>query len=276
MLQGRSVTVVVPAFHEELLVGKVVRTMPAFVDRILVIDDGSADRTSEMARAEGDPRVRVIRHAERRGVGSALVTGYRAALGNPDADADASGAHPDDAFAVMAGDGQMSPDDLERVVRPIVRGEAEYVKGNRFGHAGVVGSMGISRWIGGQVFSRLTAFAIRQSITDSQCGFTALSRHAAANLDLDGLWTSFGYPNDILGQLAARRFRIVEVAVQPIYGEEQSKLRMRHLPPIFFLIGRAALRVRGLTGPRPSSKKRVVQPSDTRERQLQEGSAVSS
>lgn len=236
MLAGSRVAVVVPAFQEEAHVAGVVATMPSFVDAIFLVDDASTDRTSERALAVGDSRLTVVRHERRSGVGAALTTGYRAAL--------TSSARPTDAFCVMAGDGQMDPNDLERVALPIVRGAADYVKGTRFGDAQVRSSMGLPRFIGGQVFSALTSIAVGQAISDSQCGFTALSRTALDALDLDGLWPGFGYPNDLLGQLAARRLRITEVPVRPIYGTEISKLRLRHLPPIFFLIGRAALRRR--------------------------------
>ena len=241
MLHGRQVVVVVPAYQEEAHIGAVVRGMPAFVDRIVVVDDGCTDRTSERARAAtSSPAspVCVVRHPTRRGVGAAIATGYRAAL------ARTRTSHEADAIAVMAGDGQMHPDDLERVVAPIVRGEADYVKGSRFAAPGVRPTMGTPRWIGGQVFSRLTSLAIGRPVTDSQCGFTAISRGAALGLDLDDLWPSFGYPNDLLGQLAVRDARITEVPVRPIYGSESSKLRLRHLPPIFFLLARAAARRR--------------------------------
>jgi glycosyltransferase involved in cell wall biosynthesis len=250
MLEGSLVVVIVPAFQEEEHVGRVVATMPAFVDHVVVVDDGSSDATSARAREasalslgarEADAgargaRVRVVRHAERRGVGAAIATGYREAL--------ALGGRPTDALCVMAGDGQMDPDELARVAGPIARGEADYVKGDRFGDPSVRSRMGLPRWVGGQVFSRLTSAAIGQRISDSQCGFTALARSAAARLDLDGLWRGFGYPNDLLGQLAARGLRVAEVPVTPIYGAESSKLRLRHLPPIFYLIARAALRRR--------------------------------
>lgn len=234
MLHDRKVSVVVPAFEEAIHIGQVVATMPKFVDRIVVVDDGSGDHTSEAALSFGDPRVQVVRHATRKGVGAAIVTGYTSLL--------ALGGHEDDAFAVMAGDGQMHPDDLAAVVMPIVRGQADYVKGERFGHRGVRAKMGLPRWVGGQVFSHLTALAIGQPVTDSQCGYTAIARRAAQALDLPGLWPSFGYPNDLLGQLAVRAARIGEVSVRPVYGDEVSKLRLRHLPPFFFIIGRAALR----------------------------------
>ncbi|HEY8075775.1 MAG TPA: glycosyltransferase family 2 protein [Labilithrix sp.] len=264
MLSGASVVVVVPAFEEELHVARVIETMPSFVDRIVVVDDGSNDATSARARAaRGHAPVTILRHAKRSGVGAAIVTGYREALARTSQDRDA--------IAVMAGDGQMHPDDLEGVVAPIVHGRADYVKGDRFGASGVRRAMGTPRWIGGRVFSRLTSLAIGHPISDSQCGFTALSRAGGAALDLEGLWHGFGYPNDVLGQLAARRLRIAEVMVRPVYAEEKSKLRMRHLPPIFYLIARAAVRRR-----RGAPVDDVTRTGDGRKERLRSGSAVSS
>ena len=265
MLHEKQVTVVVPAFDEAAHIAKVITTMPAFVDRILIIDDGSNDNTREIALSVKDPRVQVVRHGEQRGVGAAITTGYTHAL-------DGTG-EPADAIAVMAGDGQMHPKDLAAVVMPIVRGQADYVKGDRFGAFGVRRKMGLPRWIGGQVFSRLTSLAIGESITDSQCGYTALARSAAEKLDLAGLWPSFGYPNDLLGQLAVRGARIREVPVQPIYGTEQSKLRLRHLPPFFFIIARAAYR-RAEAARDPAN---VVspEPMTKRDRDLREAAEVS-
>jgi glycosyltransferase involved in cell wall biosynthesis len=236
VLEGSRVVVVVPAFNEEAHIARVVETMPPFVDAILVVDDGSKDRTGAVALEVGDKRVHLERHPSRRGVGAALTTGYRVALGLTRS--------PTDALCVMAGDGQMDPDDLDRVARPIVLGRSDYVKGDRFGDPGVMGTMGLPRWIGGQIFTRLTSAAIGQRISDSQCGFTALARFAAARLDLEGMWPGFGYPNDLLGAIKAADLRVQEVPVRPVYGTETSKLRLRHLPPIFFLIGRAAVRRR--------------------------------
>jgi len=263
MLEGSRVVVVVPAFREEAHVGGVVRSMPAFVDRMIVVDDGSDDATSARARDAGDPRVVVLRHPRRRGVGAALTTGYLEALRLTD--------RPTDALCVMAGDGQMDPGDLRQVALPVVRGEADYVKGTRFRDAEVRASMGLPRWIGGQVFSRMTALAIGHPITDSQCGFTALARGAAEALDLPGLWPSFGYPNDLLGQVAARGQRIAEVPVRPIYSGQDSKLRLRHLPPIFWLIGRAALRRRNA-----AREARVTRKDDEGRSALRSGPRVSS
>jgi hypothetical protein len=133
----------------------------------------------------------------------------------------------------------MDPRDLPAVAAPVVRGEAGYVKGNRFLHPDVRRVMPRARYAGGVVFSRLTSIAIGQRIDDSQCGYTALSRDACARLDLDALWPRYGYPNDLLGQLAARRIPIAEVCVRPIYAGEASGLRIWHCARIAQLCARA-------------------------------------
>lgn len=234
MLSGVTVVAVVPAYDEAPRIERVLRSMPEEVDRVLVVDDASADGTARIAAAFGDPRVEVLAHRTNRGVGAAIATGYRRAI---DVTSNAR-----DAVVVMAGDGQMDPADIGALVAPIAAGEADYVKGNRFRHPSLRGTMPITRRIGGQVFSLLTAAAIAQPISDSQCGYTAISRAACEAIDLDGLWPGYGYPNDLLGQLAARRLRIAERTVRPVYVDEISRLRLKHLPRIGALIARAWVR----------------------------------
>jgi glycosyltransferase involved in cell wall biosynthesis len=242
MRSGARVVVVVPAFEEAPRIGRVIAGMPSFVDDIVVVDDASRDGTAACAR-EIDPRVTVLEHAANRGVGAAIVTGYRWALAT--ARADGMGA-PRDAFAVMAGDGQMDPADLAAVVDPVIAGVAGYVKGNRFLRPETRDVMPRARQLGGRMFSRLTAGAIGVSVDDSQSGYTAIARQVCAALDLDGLWPRYGYPNDLLGQLAVRQVRIAEVPVRAIYAAEVSKLRARHTVAIAGLVGRAFLRRHGL------------------------------
>jgi glycosyltransferase involved in cell wall biosynthesis len=215
------VYVVVPAWQEAPRIGRVIAGLPAEVDRIIVVDDASTDGTAEAARASGDPRVEVVRHEANRGVGAAIVSGYERAL--------AASGSPRDAFVVMAGDGQMDPTDLPVVVDPIARGEADYVKGDRFRGPGAARSMPLGRRIGGRVFSLGTGLAIGVPVFDSQCGYTAIAREACAQLDLAGLWPRYGYPNDLLSQLALRRLRIAEVPVRAVYADEISRLKPRHV-----------------------------------------------
>src|SRR5438105_2001626 len=103
MLNGARVFVVVPALNEEAHVGRVLDTMPAFVDHIVVVDDGSTDETASIVRRASDPRVVLLRHDMRRGVGAAIATGYERTLAMEGTECDA--------LCVMAGDGQMDPTD---------------------------------------------------------------------------------------------------------------------------------------------------------------------
>ena len=234
MGRGARTIVIVPAFNEEARIGRVIASMPPAVDETIVVDDASGDATAAVARASGDPRVRVLTHGANRGVGAAIVTGYRDAL--------ARGGGARDAFVVMDGDGQMDPCDLDALTVPIARGLAGYVKGNRFAHPAIRETMPRARYVGGLVFSRLTSIAIGQEIHDSQCGYTAIARDACARLDLDALWPRYGYPNDLLAQLAARRVAIAEACVRPVYAGEASGLRVWHCARIAQLVGRAWVR----------------------------------
>jgi glycosyltransferase involved in cell wall biosynthesis len=231
---GPQITVVVPAYREAERVARVIRGVPPEVSRIIVVDDASDDETAGAARSTDDARMIVIRHDRNRGVGAAIVTGYRAAMQAP--------GHPRDAFVVMAGDAQMDPADLPRVAAPVLAGEAGYVKGDRFGARDTLRVMPKARWVGGQALSRLTSRAIGLPVSDSQCGYTALSREACERLDLASLWPRYGYPNDLLSQLALRRIPIREVPVRAIYAGERSGLRAYHVATILRLVARAYVR----------------------------------
>src|SRR5262249_37359823 len=122
MFEGRHVRVVVPAYNEERLIERVLETMPAVVDQIIVVDDCSKDGTAERlegAKARMGARLRIVRHATNSGVGAAIVTGYKAAI------EDAVG---NDLVAVMAGDAQMDPEELPRLLAPLARDIADYTK----------------------------------------------------------------------------------------------------------------------------------------------------
>ena len=232
MWQSARVAVIVPCFREARLIERTLASMPAFVDLIVVVDDASDDGTAEVVRGIGDERVELVVHARNRGVGAAIVSGYRAAL-----------AADCDVLVVMAGDAQMAPEDLPEVVGPVALGRASYVKGNRFRHA-QSSDMPILRRVAGRVLALATRLATGLSVDDCQCGYTAISRAAVLRLPLDELWPRFGYPNDLLGMLAARGLSVVEVPVRPVYGDERSGVRAWHAASILLLIFRRYLRER--------------------------------
>ena len=226
MWQSKKIAVIVPAYEEARLIGRMLRRVPDFVDAVYVVDDASADGTSEAARAVGDPRVRVIRHADNQGVGAAIRSGYQRALDEAA-----------DVLVVMAGDDQMDPSDLARLIAPVVAGSADYVKGSRFEHR-EARRMPLARRAGSRVLSFATRLATGLDVNDCQCGYTALAARATRTLPLAELWPRFGYPNDLLAMLAAHELCVAEVPVRPVYADEASGLRPWHLLSIGFVIGR--------------------------------------
>jgi len=209
MYRHLRTAVVIPAYNEARAISAAVTTVPAFVDLVIVVDDASTDATAALAAdAPATTRVEVVRHASNRGVGAAIVTGYRRAL--------AAGC---DVAVVMAGDGQMDPADLPALLAPIASGEADYVKGNRFLHPAVWREMPPARIVGNVVLSAATRVTSGyHHLFDSQCGYTAISAAALARIDLDGVFPRYGYPNDVLSRLNVAGMRVVDVPVRPIYG----------------------------------------------------------
>lgn len=221
---------VVPAYNEAQLIGATLRSIPRFVDHIIVVDDRSQDQTAAIARTFG--RVELLEHETNRGVGAAIATGCKHAL--------RLGAH---ITVVMAADGQMDPRDLPSLLAPLTLGQADYVKGNRLAWPSARRSMPWHRWVGNHVLSSLTRKATGLHVGDSQCGYAALDRDAMQALDWDRLWPGYGYPNDLLSRLAMRGMRVRDVPVRPIYAQEQSGMRLHHvLAIVFFVIARAWIR----------------------------------
>jgi glycosyltransferase involved in cell wall biosynthesis len=222
MLEGKTVAVVVPAHDEEALIVPTLQGIPGFVDRIFVVDDASTDSTAERARADDDPRVQVIEHDRNRGVGAAIVTGYKAAL-----------AERVDAIAVMAGDNQMDPDELEGLALPVVRGELDYAKANRLFTGSAWKLIPRSRYLGNAVLSLLTKIASGYwHIADSQAGYTVVSGSMLRLLDLDRIYTRYGFPNDMLVHLNVWNARVRDFPSRPIYGVgERSGIKIRRVVP---------------------------------------------
>jgi glycosyltransferase involved in cell wall biosynthesis len=206
MYRQLRIGVVIPAFNESRAIERTVATTPEFVDAVIVVDDASTDDTA--VRAQIGPNVQVVTHAKNRGVGAAIVTGYRHAI-----------AGQLDVAVVMAGDGQMDPRDLPALLDPIAAGVADYVKGNRFMHPDVWTEMPAARIVGNVLLSAATRVTSGyHHVFDSQCGYTAIHTSALAKIDLDDLWERYGYPNDLLSRLHVAGVRVADVAVRPIYG----------------------------------------------------------
>jgi glycosyltransferase involved in cell wall biosynthesis len=224
--KGARVAVIVPAYREEALIATMLAAVPSFVDQVIVVDDASPDGTSRAVESVESGRIVLLRHPENRGVGAALATGYLRALEDRA-----------DVIVVMAGDNQMDPADLPRLLDAVVHDGADYAKGNRFVHAEVA-NMPLPRRIAGKGLAWLTRCAGRLYIDDSQCGYTALAARAAREVPWHDLWPRYGYPNDLLILLGRRGFQVSEVPVRPVYAGEQSGVRPWHALTVTGVIAR--------------------------------------
>ena len=218
MHNGWHVGVVIPAKDEELFIGAVLDTIPNFVDSVVVIDDGSTDDTSKVAKTYQDKsyNLTVIR-LEGKGVGGAIDAGHIEMLRNCPVPF---------VSVVMAGDGQMDPNDVTEVITPIIEQRCDYVKGNRFIHVDGVGNMPKVRRFASQILAFLTTLAAGIAVSDPQCGYTATSHKVLKEWNWAKSWDKYGYPNYWLIELSRLSFSVIEVPVKSIYGSEKSNLKM--------------------------------------------------
>jgi glycosyltransferase involved in cell wall biosynthesis len=221
LYRDMCIAVVVPAHNEELLVGTVVATAPAFVDHVIVVDDASSDSTSTAAKEVGDPRLEVHRLPENQGVGGAIVFGHKRAL---ELGCDVS--------VVMAGDAQMDPAYLTQLLDPIADGEAGFTKANRFYAEGSFEGMPRHRVVGNIGLSFLTKAASGYwGLFDPQNGYTAIHRTALERLQLDRLAKRYEFENDLLIKLNVLRVPARDVPIPAVYGAEVSGLKVGRVAP---------------------------------------------
>ncbi len=225
MYQHATVGVVVPAHNEELLIGRVIETMPDFVDKIIVVDDASQDRTLQVAKAfqaQLGERLEVLHLSVNQGVGGAVLHGYRRAL--------ELGL---DVTAVMAGDAQMAPEELAQVITPVISGKAAYTKGNRLFTGEAWTKMPRYRYFGNNILSMMTKIASGYwHIADSQGGYTAISRRALETLNLQNVSRGYEFENSMLIHLNVFNFPVCNVPVSPIYDiGETSGIRLWKVIP---------------------------------------------
>jgi glycosyltransferase involved in cell wall biosynthesis len=228
LLNHHKIGVVVPAYNEELLIEETIKGIPEYVDRIYLIDDCSTDRTPLIIKGMTDPRIVPVRHEKNKGVGGSIVTGYKLALEDEM-----------DAVAVMAGDNQMDPEQLPRLLMPILEGRADYTKGNRLISKDF--RQGMSKWrsLGNGILTMITKIGSGcWHVMDPQNGYTAISKETLEVLDLDSIYPYYGYCNDMLVKLNTFNMRIEDVVMPSRYGRETSKIRyskyIRKVAPMLF------------------------------------------
>jgi glycosyltransferase involved in cell wall biosynthesis len=193
MYKEHKIGVVIPAHNEENHIKDTIETLPDFVDKIYVIDDGSTDKTSEIVKTltEQNLRIHLLQHEVNKGPGAALVTGYKAAL-----------KEEMDVIVKMDGDNQMDPEQLPNLLEPIIEGKADYTKGNRLLSPEYRKGMSKWRFLGNSMLTFLTKIGSGYwQMMDPQNGYTVTSRSVLEIISLDSIYPYYGYLNDILVKL---------------------------------------------------------------------------
>ena len=189
MYKNKIVAVVVPCYNEETQIGKVIDTIPDYVDNIIITDDKSRDKTVEVIKKyqQNNEKIVLIEHQKNQGVGGAIASGYIWCRDNGV-----------DCATVMAGDAQMDPDDLPALLDPVVSGEIDYSKGNRLISGAAWRIIPKVRYLGNSALSFFTKIASGYwHVADSQTGYTVINKKALARID----WTKMYKPLSVVEKI---------------------------------------------------------------------------
>jgi glycosyltransferase involved in cell wall biosynthesis len=215
-----KIAVVLPSFKVRNHILGVIALIGPEVDRIYVVDDCCPEHTGDFIEDQcADRRVSVIRQAENQGVGGAVIAGYRAAINDGM-----------DIIVKVDGDGQMDPTLIPDFVAPILAGEADYTKGNRFFFLEEVRCMPTVRLFGNAVLSFMTKLSSGYwDLLDPTNGYTAIHRDAARYLPFDKISRRYFFETDMLFRLNTLRAVVVDVPMDAKYGDEVSNLKIRNI-----------------------------------------------
>lgn len=216
-VNGPVIAVVIPSYKVTQHILGVLRGIGPECSRIYVVDDCCPDSSGDfVSRNCTDPRVTVLKNPVNLGVGGAVMTGYRAAI--------ADGV---DVIVKVDGDGQMNTDLIPEFVRPILTGEADYTKGNRFFNLEEIRAMPKIRLFGNAALSFLTKLSSGYwDLFDPTNGFTAIHREVARRLPFQKISTRYFFETDMLFRLNTLRAVIVDIPMDAKYGDEVSNLKI--------------------------------------------------
>lgn len=225
-----DIAVVIPCYNVTGTISSVLSKIGPEVGCIYCVNDASADNSAEVISQamRNDDRIRLIDRKHNGGVGAAMVDGYRAAI--------ADGAQ---VLVKLDGDGQMAPEFIPNFLAPLLRGEADYVKGNRFFNMETVRAMPPLRIFGNAALSFLTKLSTGYwDLFDPTNGYTALHAKVAAMLPLDSLHRRYFFETDLLFRLSTIRARVIELPLVSQYADETSHLNVLRcfftFPPLHF------------------------------------------
>lgn len=215
-LRDYRIAAVIPAYNEEPNIARVLRSLPTWLRYIIVVEDCGRDKTADVVEelAKEDSRIILIRHERNQGVGGAMVTGFKKAL-----ELEAQ------IVVKLDGDGQMNPDHLAALLRPLIAGEADYAKGNRFHDFRALSQMPPLRRAGNMGLSFLTKAAVGYWNCFDPCnGFVAIRGEVLAALPLDKIHRSYFFETSMLSRLYLLGAAVKDVPMPARYAGERSSL----------------------------------------------------
>lgn len=219
MYKNKTICIVVPCYNEETQIGRVIETLPEFVDKIIIVDDFSKDKTVGIVKSmmPNNQKIELLMHEKNQGVGAAIASGYKWARNNNM-----------DIAVVMAGDGQMDPNELTNVIDPVVDEEVDYTKTNRLLSGEAFKKIPKVRYFGNSILSLFTKIASGYwHIADSQSGYTAINKKALHTINWDKMYKKYGQPNDLLVRLNIYNFKVRDIYTRPVYNiGEKSKMKI--------------------------------------------------
>lgn len=218
--RAERIAVVIPSFKVTRHILGVIAAIPAEVERIFVVDDACPEGSGKLVQSDcRDPRVTVLFHERNQGVGGAVMTGYQAAI--------AAGCL---VLVKIDGDGQMDPNRIAEFVRPIVAGEADYTKGNRFFDLERIREMPRMRLVGNAILSFMTKLSSGYwDLFDPTNGYTAIHASVASHLPFAQISSRYFFETDMLFRLNTLRAVVVDIPMDAQYGDEQSNLKIRRI-----------------------------------------------
>jgi glycosyltransferase involved in cell wall biosynthesis len=230
LYRDKSIGIVIPAHNEEINIRQVIDGLPTYIDYITVVDDASTDKTPEILKAakKSNSKLSIITHDRNKGNGGARVSGIKHCLANEA-----------ELIGLIDGDGQMDISELKQFLDKIIDNDIDLVKGNRFFSGEAWETIPKVRYLGNATLSLLTKIVSGYwHLADSQSGYFVGTRNLFGSIDLNHLFTDYGFPNDLIIHANIANARIVDIPIRPIYnvGEKSGIKYYKLIPKMSWLL----------------------------------------
>lgn len=211
------IAVIIPSYKVKNHILDVLAAIDSDVSRIYIVDDACPENSGKFVKENcQDPRITIIFHETNKGVGGAVLSGYKQAM--------ADGAS---ILVKIDGDGQMNPKHISRLISPIVRGEADYTKGNRFFDIEKLLVMPRARLFGNSCLSLINKVVNGYwNVVDPTNGFTAIHVEALKLIPIHKIDNRYFFESDMLFRLSVIRAVVKDVPIAAHYGNEESNLKI--------------------------------------------------